>query len=728
LLAGGDRGPAIEPGHPERSLLIEAIGRGNPDLRMPPDRRLSAETVREFESWIREGAQWPSSINLTSVDPRSHWAFRAVRPPPPPLDPTGWSQNPIDSFLLARFHDQSLTPNAPADRPALLRRLSFDLCGLTPSLEEQWAFLEDNRPTAYARLVDRLLASPAFGERWGRHWLDIARYADTAGDNADYPIPEARHYRDYVIDAFNDDLPYDQFIQEQLAGDLIEEDHPDPSRRGARLAATGFIALSRRYATGPRELWHLVIEDTIETTGRAFLGLSIRCARCHDHKYDPITQRDYYALYGVFASTRYPYPGSEEYHSKQFGRTDFSVRECGETEVLGRQKAAARLALLEKQIRALEFLWPGSPSIRILRDELVRRRKGGSPPELSSICAVVDEEAPADARVMTKGEPDALGEAVPRGGLAFFGGASFVESLGSGAASRSGRRELASWICDLSHPLPARVIANRLWQHHFGQGIVATSSNFGLRGERPTHPELLDWLAHELTTGGWTLKRMHRLMVMSAAYRLSSARSDGTGVVDPENRWRSRQERPRLDAEALRDAMLLVSGRLDRQRPGAHPFPPFERWTWTQHQPFQDVYPSSHRSVYLMTQRLRRHPFLGLFDGPDGNISTDVRTQSIVPLQALYVLNNPEFDEIAGALGERLRSQPGDFRDRCARGIALCWGRSATTEEAARGADYVRNYLHAARESGMAEAEADRLVWASYARVLLSSGEFLFVD
>jgi hypothetical protein len=384
--------------------------------------------------------------------------------------------------------------------------------------------------------------------------------------------------------------------------------------------------------------------------------------------------------------------------------------------------------LLEKQIRALEFLWPGSPSLRNLRDELVRRRKGGVPPELSAICAVVDEEIPADARVMTKGEPDALGEAVPRGGIAFFGGASFVESLGSGATSRSGRRELANWICDPSHPLPGRVIANRLWQHHFGQGIVATSSNFGLRGERPTHPELLDWLAHELTTGGWTLKRLHRLMVMSSAYQLSSSRSNGTGEIDPENQWRLRQERPRLDAEALRDAMLLVSGRLDRQRPGAHPFPPFERWTWTQHQPFQDVYPSSHRSVYLMIQRLRRHPFLGLFDGPDGNISTDVRTQSIVPLQALYVLNNSEFDEIAGALGERLRSQPGDAQDRSARGIALCWGRSATKDEAARGADYVREYLHEARESGIAEAEADRLAWASYARVLLSSAEFLFVD
>ncbi len=324
LVAGGERGPAIVPGRPQESLLIRALRHADDSVQMPPDEQLAATTVSAFADWIQSGAEWPESDVNHPFQVERHWAFRPLGNPTAPPSAQD-SPQPIDRFLAARLQQESLTPVGPADRAALLRRAYFDLIGLPPEPEEIAHFLDDDSPDALASVVERLLASPRYGERWGRHWLDVVRYADTAGDNADYPVPEARLYRDYVIDAFNSDKPYDEFVREQLAGDLIATGHPNEKRRYAeRVTATGYLALSRRFATAPYELWHLTLEDTIDTTGRAFLGLTLRCARCHDHKFDPVTQRDYYALYGIFSSTQFPWAGGEEFQSKQTPRQHFA--------------------------------------------------------------------------------------------------------------------------------------------------------------------------------------------------------------------------------------------------------------------------------------------------------------------------------------------------------------------------------------------------------------------
>ncbi len=411
LLRGGESGPAIVPGDPDKSLLIQAIRYSHADIHMPPDKRLPGRVVAEFEHWVKQGAQWPPSPTDKVFRSESHWAFEAVRKVGAPADDSGWAENPIDRFIAAKWRKRGLQPVHPAEPAALLRRVYFDLVGLPPPLEEMNAFRCDSSPDAWARVVERLLASPRYGERWGRHWLDVARYADTAGDNADYPIPEARFYRDYVIDSFNADKPYDRFVQEQLAGDLLAKQAPR-DKYAESVIATGFLALSRRYATGPYELWPLTLEDTIDTTGRAFLGLTLRCARCHDHKYDPITQKDYYALYGIFASTQFPWAGAEELQSKQMNREYF-------VPLLPPDEAAPFLRAYERERRRLE-----SEIERATRDknqkEVARLRgclrkllKPGLPVDLAGAYAV-QEGTPVDSYVHLRGDEQQHGPTIAR--------------------------------------------------------------------------------------------------------------------------------------------------------------------------------------------------------------------------------------------------------------------------------------------------------------------------
>jgi Protein of unknown function (DUF1553)/Protein of unknown function (DUF1549)/Planctomycete cytochrome C len=769
LLRGGESGPAITPGKPEKSLLIQAIRYSHADIRMPPDKRLPDRVVAEFERWIRLGAPWPSSLANKAFRSESHWAFEAVRKVSAPADDSGWAENPIDRFIAAKWREQGVRPARPAEPAALLRRVYFDLVGLPPSPEEMSAFLCDSSPDAWARVVERLLASPRYGERWGRHWLDVARYADTAGDNADYPIPEARFYRDYVIDSFNADKPYDRFVQEQLAGDLLAKQAPR-DKYAESVIATGFLALSRRYATGPYELWPLTLEDTIETTGRAFLGLTLRCARCHDHKYDPITQKDYYALYGIFASTQFPWAGAEELQSKQMNREYF-------VPLLPPDEAAPLLRAHERERRRLEgeieraTKDKNQKEVARLRGCLRKLLKPGLAVDLPGAYAV-QEGTPVDSYVHLRGDEQQRGPTVTRDVPEFLrrhpnasplsppgredGGEGRVSSTspltpalspkgrGSGFATdppegrrssgldippgASGRLQLAEWLTRADNPLTARVIVNRIWQHHFGKGIVTTPSNFGVRGEAPTHPELLDWLTERFIESGWSIKSMHRLILSSKTYRLASDFDEDNAARDPSNRWYWRFDRQRLDAEPIRDALLAVSGNLDLGRPPPHPFPPIDHWAWTQHQPFKECYPSNHRSVYLMTQRLQRHPFLALFDGADTNTSTEARRQSTVPLQALFFMNNPFLQRQAQDFARRLIASPGDVRRRIELAHALAWSRTASVSEQDAGAQYLRNYMKDLSRSGTPNKEVELEAWTSYARVLLSANEFVYVD
>jgi hypothetical protein len=723
LLKGGTVGPAVVPGDPDKSPLIRAIRHASDELQMPPGKRLPDAVVADFTTWVAGGANWPRAVNAAAFRPEQHWAFRPVKVTEPPPDPDGWATTPIDRFIAAGLHREHLTPVRPADQQALIRRVTFDLTGLPPTPEDTDAFVNDSAPDAYARLVDRLLASPAYGERWGRHWLDVARYADTAGDNADYPVPEARLYRDYVIDSFNADKPYDQFVCEQLAGDILAKQGPS-DRYAERVVATGFLALSRRYATAPYELWHLTLEDTIDTTGRAFLGLTLRCARCHDHKFDPVTQQDYYALYGFFASTQFPWAGGEELVSKNTNRQHF-------VPLLPPEQAAPRIAAYEKRLAALESEFQAEESkkekkdkkrLGELRNELRRLGRPGLPSDLPSAYAVQDG-TPTDVALQLRGEPDATGPVVRRDAPKFLRTAELPLP-----ESGSGRLSLARWIASPVNPLTARVMANRVWQFHFGRGLVATPSNFGARGEPPTHPELLDYLADRFVRSGWSIKALHRDILVSKTYRLASTADPANSAMDPGNRWYWRRDRLRLDAEETRDALLSVAGRLDLHRPGPHPFPSPEQWTWTQHNAFKEVYASTHRSVYVMTQRLQRHPFLGLFDFPDTNTSTDQRTSSTVPPQALFLMNNPFVTEQAAAFARRVTVEAPDPDRWVERAVRLAWGRPATSAERERAVCYLDACRARLAEAGVSAERRDLEARTSYARVLFCSNEFVYLD
>ncbi len=664
LLKGGDSGAALVPGAAERSLLIQAIRYEGDAPHMPPDKRLPPQTVADFTAWVKEGARWPEKAPAIEVASGRHWAFAPVRAVEPPPDPEGITANPIDRFLAAKLRARGLRPVGPADRRTLLRRATFDLTGLPPTPQESDAFRADDSPGAFAKVLDRLLASPHHGERWGRHWLDVVRYADTAGETADFPVPDAWRYRNYVIAAFNSDKPYDQFLREQIAGDLLAARLPPgapPERHAELVTATGYVSIARRFGFDIAADHFLTLDDTIDTLGKSVLALTVGCARCHDHKYDPISTKDYYGLYGIFESTRYPFPGCEK-------------------------------------TRAPRDLVPLVPSAK-------------SPERAYAVA----EGKPHDVRVHKRGDPNSPGEEAPRGFLRILGGQ--VVPPGAG----SGRLQLAEWLSDPRNPLTARVMVNRVWQGHFGVGLVKTPNDFGTRGEPPTHPELLDYLAARFVAGGWSVKALHRLIMLSDAYQRAAGHDARGAQVDPDNALLWRFPRRRLSAEEIRDAMLAVSGDLDRTPGGAHPFPPEKMWGFTQHAPFTAVYDHNRRSVYLMTQRIKRHPFLTLFDGPDTSSSTAARYTTTVPTQALFFMNDPFVHARSASLAERLLRLPDGARlDRAAR---LLYGRPPTPREAEVAARFLASYA-----ADGPSAERQRTAWAAWLRVLLSSNEFVYVD
>ena len=1172
LLAGGDSGPAIIRGDSAGSLLFRAIAR-QPDVSaMPPavDQSLSAEQVEDFRNWILAGAVWPERV--ADFESAKHWAFQPIGSSVGPTADSGWCRTEIDAYVLRGLRNAGLEPSGDADRRTLLRRVTFDLTGLPPTPDELDAFERDADPAAFEKVVDRLLATPAYGERWGRHWLDVVRYADTAGETADYPVPEAWRYRNYVIEAFNRDVPFDQFVREQLAGDILALRSPD-ERFAERVTATGYLALSRRFGFDSENYHHLTIHDTIDSVGQTFLGLSIGCARCHDHKFDPISTAEYYSLYGIFDSSRYPFPGSEQKQrvrslaplvppqqaetewrsyvrrtadlsrelaalkrpvpvavlrslmdldgdfelqapaaggsygvpvspwlytgvvsvtgeaqspfqhvypggrhgltvpsgaepwrvwqglktasaepaSKLWFSVDFRVRDgaspeqgghrirlassvsgrgidvllsqggvllqSGEKSVkAGEYRAGEWLSLqLELDLRAhhvvcrlgteqgmlqSEDWWAGqefSPDLLILcadsdrsqvrpgldfdnivlqsvpvgavsrewsvsagesaealaaqlrqltgvdgdleqqagdagltapwnagpgsivklrpesqsplenvygmgrqglflpqrsqydgfgvtitdlpadpaglvhlafdirpyqaaegcgswryyighgpgplpavelhftdramftksatgyvrvgelsagewhqvqivldtrnrsyrgqivgagltaefhgeclpnwdgvidysfidsyghlpglrpaldvdnfalqsapipaidyrvsrQDAAVRRgevqrlrqqisalqgRADVLQQELQTLLAngpypmayAMSEGTAHDVRIQQRGEPDQLGESVARGFLKAVGGdVAGVELTGSG------RLQLAEWLVRPENPLTARVIVNRVWQYHFGSGLVRTPNDFGVRGAAPVDPELLDYLAERFVREGWRIKSLHRVILRSAVWQQQASAagvvSAAPGVV-----------RRRLSAEEIRDSILAVSGQLDRSVGTAHPFPqPFE-WGFSQHGPFSAVYDHRRRSVYLMTSRLRRHPFLGLFDGPDTNASTAERARTTVPTQALFFMNDPLVHEAAAAWSERLEVTASEDSER----LRLAWRQALQrwpeAEELSEALEFMQDY-------GVRFAESDgrRKSLEAVLRSLLGSNEFLHVD
>jgi hypothetical protein len=740
ILKGGSSGPPVVPGDPGRSLLVRSVRWADEDNRMPPKKKLDPDDVAAFERWVALGAPDPREApvverpKLDLAKAREFWSFRPLTDPKSPaVRDAAWPASPIDRFTLAALEARGLSPVADAGRRALLRRATFDLTGLPPTPEEVEAFVADASPDAWSKAVDRLLASPAYGERWGRHWLDLVRYSDTAGDNSDYPVPQLRLYRDWVIAAFNADKPFPEFVREQLAGDLLP--WKTWEERRDKIVATGYVANAKRYGSRTEDYpWHLTYEDTIDNLGRTFLGLSLTCARCHDHKFDPVTMEDYYGLYGIFGSTKYSWPGIEldkqqrdlvplvppdqaEPLLKEREAKDKALE--AEVKRLEKEKKQAETALKQaekpsegeteeaRKERHAALKLAATAAAKAHEKAKKERDDLGRAPLPFPTAYAVFESKPGNAKIQMKGQPEKPGPEVPRRFLAVLGGQRLPET-----ETGSGRRQLADWIVDPSNPLTARVLVNRIWLHHFGRGLVPTPSDFGKQGKPPTHPELLDWLASRFLETGGSIKTMHRLILNSRTYRLSTSLHPANAAADPGNEFLWRANRRRLDAESIRDAVLSVSGRLDRAPIGEHPFPDPRKWDFTQHKPFKDVYDHEKRSVYLMTQRFAKHPFLGIFDGADPNISVAWRGSSTTTLQALYFLNDPFFHAQAKAFADRVAKEAGaDPAARVARAYALAFGRPPDDAERAAALGFL--------QSGD---------WGSYARSLLRLSEFVYVD
>jgi hypothetical protein len=770
LLKGGETGPAVVPGDVEKSLLIQAVRYSHEDLQMPPKEPLTKAQIAAFEQWVKMGAPDPrvggaatATVAATQSAPsydfakaKEFWSFKPVKMPTiPAVRNTASCVNDVDRFLLAKMEEKGLTPVAPAERQALIRRVTYDLTGLPPTPQDVEAFLADASPNAFANVVERLLASKAYGEKWGRHWLDVVRYADTSGCNSDYPVPDLYRYRNWVINAFNADEPYDQFLKEQLAGDQLPA--ADVEDRNRKIIATGYLANARRFGSRNNE-FHLTIEDTIDNLGKGMLGLSISCARCHDHKFDPIPTTDYYGLYGIFASTRYAFPGTEIYHHAKdlvaLGGPEDVKKLAAWAEKLAELddhyenlvRERDKLAAAEKHARELagkpepaeedDTKAPAAapatkPAVRTSRDVkremqaiLAEQKKlEANPPKVEKAYAVSEGKVIADTKVQLKGEPGKLGPVTPRGFLTILGGQKLPPD-----EKGSGRRELAEWIADPANPLTARVMVNRIWLGHFGKGIVQSPNDFGVRGQRPTHPELLDFLAAKFVENGWSIKSMHRLIMSSRAYQLAATDDAKNAAIDFGNDYLWRANPRRLSAEEIRDSILALSATLDTSMPGPHPFPPETEWKFSQHKPFVADYPSDHRSVYLMQQRIRKQPFLATFDGADTNAPTGVRPTSTTAVQALWMMNDPFVYAQSDTFAARVMAMAADDRGRIDGFYRLTLGRAAHSEEIEDALDYVRQCAAKLADAGVTPEARARGAMASFARVIFASNEFLFLD
>jgi hypothetical protein len=663
LRAGGY---AIVPGKSGASELVVRVTAEDPAEQMPPPKsgkKLTPAQIDLLRRWIEQGAKWSE-----------HWAFVSPRRAPlPPVKDTAWPRNAIDHFVLARLEQEGLRPSPEADRATLLRRLSLDLTGLPLTPAELDAFLADPSPGAYERVVDRLLASPAYGERMAQRWLDLARYGDTNGYRLDNHR-DVWKWREWVIEAYNRNLPFDQFTVEQLAGDLL------PGATLSQKVATGFhrnTMVNFGNGSDPKEYLHKAVADRAVTTAAVWLGLTLGCAQCHDHRYDPFTQKDFYRLYAFFNNV--PEKGLDGEKTNPVP----SIR-LPSPEQAGRLAAVRRdLARAEARLAAVKGDADKQPA---LQQEQARLRKAeeGLLAEIPAALVMEEMSTPRATHVLVRGDYLSEGEAVTAGVPAV------LPPLPPGAPTN--RLGLARWLTDPTNPLASRVTVNRLWEAFFGIGLVKTAEDFGSQGEPPSHPELLDWLAVEFRTSGWDVKAIQRLMVLSATYRQSSNVNRDLQERDPHNRLLARASRFRLDAETVRDNALAVGGLLDRRLggPSVYPWQPPGLWeqvavggAYT-----SQVYVPSRgrdlcrRGLYTYRKRTAPHPALAAFDGPSGEACTVRRERTTTPLQALVLLNDPSFVEAAGALARRVLREGGkDTATRLAFAFRLCTGRVPRADE-----------------------------------------------
>jgi len=727
VLAGGDSGPAVVPGKVKASLLLSAIR--HDEFEMPPKGKLPDSVIADFTKWVEMGAPDPrTSRGLVAKEidiekGREFWAFQPVKSyRPPQVNDRNWPRDDIDRFVLAKLEAKGIAPQKEADRRTLIRRLYFDLIGLPPTPEQVRAFVEDDSPRALANVVDELLASQEFGRRWGRHWLDVARYGESNGNVRNAIFPNAWRYRDWVIDAFNEDKPWDRFIIEQIAGDLLPAE--DQQERNRNLTATGFLAIGSKPNAGGNPNFKMdIVADQIDVVGKGFMGLTVSCARCHDHKFDPIPTRDYYAMAGIFASTETLYGGGGKGNMGGAPVTKLHDLIQGESQAAQIEAAKKEYNKLQKELTALQT---EAKKIRRLKDVASRQRRSELQKEIKLLTAklkakpmptgdqamgVQESNKIADARVNIRGEARSLGDSVDRGYLQVI----LADENPEINSANSGRLELAQWMTQPSHPLTARVAVNRVWHQMFGRGIVASTDNFGLHGDRPTHPELLDYLATEFMEDGWSIKRLVRRLALTRAYAMSSEYDADRYEADPENLllWRMRSRR--LEAEAIRDSMLTVSGQIDLSYPGAS-------MVSKENGLLQDGLlaskfhaPNPHRSVFQPILRNGLPDYLLAFDFADPSLVVGKRNSTTVPAQALFLMNSKLATAQAEHFAERVLAEADDEPSRVKYAYQLALQREPTENELDRALKFIKT----------CEAET---AWPAFCQSLFVVSEFRHID
>ncbi len=762
IRTGGDRGPAIVPSDLKKSVLLTAISHTDPDLKMPPKKeRLPESVISDFKTWIKAGAADPREEEATSTTTppvtieagRKFWAYqKPTAHKPPSTKSPEWAKRELDHFILAKLEANGLAPSPDADPATLLRRLHFDLIGLPPSPEAISAFQKrietDGLDAALAIETDVLLTSPQFGERWGRHWLDVARFAESSGKEANISFPYAWRFRDYVFDAVNADLPFDRFLTEQIAGDLLPYDND--GERARLLIATGFLAI------GPKNLDEMnpfqfaadVADEQLDTVTRAVMASSVACARCHDHKFDPFSMQDYYALSGVFASTK-TYFGTAVSPSNRIGGDPLVLPLGANAPILhpsiGKQRVEqlkAQLTSLKKEQQdrmaaAMKARSSGGDAEKefSIRDALrIFWTSGGIEGQLEKVdesgqalplaMGVMDRQRIINSPLLERGEINKPGRPVPRR----FPAVIEIADAAKLPARQSGRLEFARWLTHPAHPLTARVMTNRVWRHLLGAGLVRTMDNFGFSGERPSHTELLDTLAVRFMTDGWSVKKLVREIVLSRTYRQSSAYREDAFHTDPENRFLWRASKRRLDAEAIRDAMLVAAGELDTARPvgslvgtkigdrpisliGLDPNIP------------ADLDGERHRSVYLPVLRDRLPDVLDLFDFAEPSLVTGDRETTNVPVQALYLMNSSFVQARATALAHRVQREADNHEQQLRHAFVLCFSRAPDAEESKLAAAFFDQ-----KQDNSDNDQQSRKLLASYCQALLATAEFRNLD
>lgn len=699
LAKGGNSGPAIVPGKSSESRLMRAVSGTDPELSMPPKPRksLSSQESGYLASWIDKGARWNDSSRLVATGQdtertKPHWAFQPVFRPKVPGDAVPLAA--IDAFLRQRLASEGLAPSPEADRQTLLRRVWLDLTGLPPTLGEIRLYENDQAQGAYERMVDRAMASPHFGERWARHWLDLARYADSDGYEKDTARPNAFRYRDWVIDAFNANMPFDRFALEQLAGDMV------PGSGPSQRQATGFHrnTLTNKEGGVDQEQFRVeAVVDRVNTTARVFLGLTLGCSQCHDHKYDPFSQREYYEMFAFFNSD---------------AEVDLPIGQGPEHAVW--QKAmdahAAKVGQTEDRLKTLKASGDAKAAAALEKDLATLKKNAPKPPVMPTLA----RGAERPTHVMIRGD------FLRKGTVVSAGTPAVLPPLKTEAQPT--RLDLARWLTGPENPLTSRVIVNWFWSKLFGRGIVATLEDFGTQGEAPSHPELLDWLADRYRSDGWDTKRFLKLLMLSAAYRQSSAWRADLGEKDPYNRLVGRQARLRLEAEAVRDVCLAASGLLSRKVGGPSVRPPqpagISELTYANSAKWVESKGEDRhrRGLYTWFQRTSPYPMLMTFDAPDANVCVMRRERSTTPLQALTLLNDPVFFECAVSLGGILKAESGSDASRLRQGMLRSAGRPPSPDEEAT----LSGFLTTARAKFAGKDDAEGRAWTVVARLLLN--------